>query len=221
MESALFVRFVRSSLCPHGTSVVLQNTAGQNVAMGETDQATGLVGGLTLLELAKLTEFSKRELLARLHISINELRMGMSAWMVRSLATRRAYIEFVNDFQVTAIPKYLNRMWHAWQQNYKDLASVNRGIGFYKAHESYNWFWPDNYIYNLDHMTPRFMGGGDEISNLQAISLTSHYKKTMREIRQAAKLRKKKRRLAVRRRNNRYNLRQMRVVNYRRFLALH
>jgi hypothetical protein len=220
MENALFTRFLTSDICPHGTHVYFQNAAGQNVQVGETDRSTGLIGGQTLSEFAHASGYaasSRREVLNRMHLTINNETLGMSAWMVRTLANDRAYYAFLREFGVKCIPKYLLRLWLSWRQHYKDGVEVNRGIAFNSSGRGYNWHFPDNHLANIDHIIPRFMGGGDELTNLQAISLASHYKKSMKEIRQAAKLRRFKPRTLVRR-NDRYKFRRTRAVNYREVL---
>lgn len=205
----MFDVVIGSDICPEGTRVLF--LANENLVTHFGTVVDGCLGeNMTWKDVRAATGLDSRQSANRLHfVPPNETRpIGLSAAMVRS----GAVLEILKERQ-GIMPKYLRKLWCAYTQGYTDRR--DKTMTFCPVSGPYNHCYPDNMIYDLDHVVPKYMHGSESLANSQAITLASHRLKSNKESAHARKLRAApKSERCVLRHNKRYWLRNTRARKY-------
>lgn len=200
MEASLFNRLVCSDICPSGTRILFKQANNQTKTFGYV-QDDDTISGMNWCEIRAATGFDARQTANRLHfVPPDETRaIGMSAAFARvALADEK-------------LPAYILKLKCAYDQQYMDYYARNTQLTPVRS-ATYSHKYPDNHIYDRDHIIPRCMGGGDNIENACAIHLVSHRIKSnlesdvLREVRSKCAVKIKK--------QSRYFMRTRLKVNY-------
>lgn len=214
----LFDNVIASPICPPGTIIKYLDASNIVMTVGSV-QDDGTVAGFNFSELKRYVHNAdSRQTCNRLHVVIDGESIGLSVLMARALPQTTSGIKRLLLHR--KLPPFIIKLYRAWQQGYKDVGAPP--CHFPRVTARYSHFYPDNHIYDADHVIARHAGGNNSLENIQAISLPSHRVKTNIEM---ARLRKKSfvrrfvrsgnRRCRLRA-NARYKLRVLRrVVDYR------
>lgn len=219
MEALLFERAI--SALPAGTAVkAMTGPMGivpRNVGRSQQD---GTIDGKNFKAIHQLLGFKSRSVSAKaLYVPRppdgSRVPVGVAVLMVRAIGRSQAQLDaFLREADSPQLPGYLEKIWLAWVQNYRDgMDGAGRTFHTHGG-QRYTPSCPDGYIYDKDHKIAKCNGGSDLISNKQAISLISHRVKTAVDMRlwRAAGAGKKRRRAV--RRNARYWMRASRARSY-------
>lgn len=214
----LFDNVMASSVCPPGTIIKYLKLNDMSIDVGPV-RDDGTVDGLNFSELkCYLNNVDSRQTCNRLHAVIDGESIGLSALMARALPRATHSIARVIDRK--KLPPCIIKLYRAWRQGYKDIGVRD---SFPRARNArYSHFYPDNHIYDADHVIARHAGGSDAITNIQAMSLPAHRTKTNREMAQLRARRSLRGAFQNRRANSRrqcargrYWLRASQRVDYR------